>query len=327
MGPPTYLEPSHERLLGRSWPIAELLKQVELVADNVHCVTLVGETGSGKELVAEAIHEASGRDGRLVAINCGALAEGVLESELFGHVQGAFTGATTAREGLVAQAADGTLFLDEVTSTPPRLQTMLLRLLENSTYRAVGHNRELTARVRVVAAAQPDIETATEDGRFRADLWYRLSRRLVDVPTLEQRREDIPLLALHFAQQMIPNARLSMELSLGLVRASWPGNVRQLRNVAERIAEASEDGLLQDTRPLPRADDRQAPRANERIRLRRQKRERPGRGELERVLNDVGGRVAAAAQHLDVDRKTIYRWIEALGIELDALRPVDPADE
>ena len=326
-GPTSYLEPNHPTLLGRSWPLAKLLEQVDRVATNEHCVTLIGETGSGKELVAGAIHDESGRGGRLVAVNCGALAEGVLESELFGHVQGAFTGAVAARKGLVEQAEGGTLFLDEVTSTPPRLQTVLLRLLDNGTYRAVGGNVEHRANVRVIAAAQPDIIDAPDTGRFRADLWYRLSRRLLHIPPLRVRREDIPILARHFARQQRADAELSMELSLALCRAAWPGNVRQLRNIVERIVEASDDELLHDISQVPQAGHQEADApSQQRMRVRKPKRERPSRGDLERLLRAGRGRVAVAAQQLEVDRKSIYRWIESYGIDLDALRPADPPE-
>ena len=320
-GPASFVEPDHPTLLGRSFPMAELLRQVAVVADNEHAVTLLGETGTGKELVATAIHDKSGRQGALVAVNCGALAEGVLESELFGHVQGAFTGAAAGRKGLVAQAEGGTLFLDEVTSTPARLQTVLLRLLENGTYRPVGGNEELTADVRVIAAAQPDIADAVEAGSFRSDLWYRLSRRVVEIPSLAARRVDIPLLARHFAQLTRPGVELSPELSLALVRAPWRGNIRELRNVAERIAENGEGDVLTDTSIVPHGNAAASePTAKKKIRLRRAKRQRPSKAELERVLREVDGRVAMAAERWDVDRKTVYRWIDAHGVDIDALR-------
>lgn len=317
--PAGFAEPRHPRILGCSWPIAQILGDVSRVAESEHAVTLVGETGTGKELVAEAIHEGSGRSGALVAVNCGALAEGVLESELFGHVQGAFTGAASGREGLVAQAEGGTLFLDEVTSTPLRLQTVMLRLLENGTYRPVGGNQELQADVRVVAAAQPQILRSTEDGSFRPDLWFRLSRRMVELPPLRERLEDIPLLARHFAREVVPDAELTPALSLALLGAPWPGNVRQLRNVVERIAEASAQPLLSDTSKVPSSDPTTASASPERIRQRRPKRARPSRETMERVMDDAEGRIATAARRLGVDRKTVYRWLDAHGIErLDA---------
>lgn len=313
-GPATIAETSHPNILGVSWPIVRMLDEIARVAPSEHVVTLIGETGTGKELVAEAIHHQSGRPGELVAINCGALAEGVLESELFGHAAGSFTGAAAAREGLVAQAEGGTLFLDEVTSTPLRLQTVMLRLLENGTYRRVGSNEELRADVRVIAAAQPDIAESTGSGRFREDLWFRISRRLIELPALSKRREDIPLLARHFARSIIPDAELTPALSLALLRAPWSGNVRELRNIVERIAEASPDALLSDTSIVPSASRPASSRPPAPIRQRRPKRARPSKETLERVMAEAKGEVSAAAKRLDVDRKTIYRWLDAHGL-------------
>jgi DNA-binding NtrC family response regulator len=316
IGTVSYAEPNHPTLLGKSPALAKLLEEIATVATHTLPVTLLGETGTGKELVARAIHQAGGRRGSLVVVNCGALAEGVLESELFGHVQGAFTGAAGARPGLVLEAEGGTLFLDEVTATPPRLQTVLLRLLENATYRRVGGNEEITADVRVVAAGQPDLIEATTSGRFRPDLWHRLSRRVVQLPPLCDRRQDIPLLARLFARQIRPAAELTPELSLALLRASWPGNVRQLRNVAERLAELSGDDVLSDTSLVPRDDaGGHALQAPGKIRLRRPKRGRPSRVELERLLDELGGRIAGVADRLHVDRKTVYRWLDAYAID------------
>lgn len=323
LDPRHFAEPHHRTILGHSWSVAQLLEDVDRVATNPHAVTLVGETGTGKELVAAAIHERSERTGDFVAVNCGALSEGLLESELFGHVQGAFTGATSSRRGLVARAEKGTLFLDEVTSTPPRLQTVMLRLLESGTYRPVGGNDESRADVRVIAAAQPDIHEAIDAGSFRRDLWYRLSRRIVELPPLRERREDIPLLARHFARTERPKAELAPELSLALVEAPWKGNVRELRNVVERSVEASRDTRLSNTTAVPHG--RQTPRERPRMRLRQPKRERPSREALVKLLIDVDGRIAVAATQLGVDRKTIYRWLDAHGIDRDAIRQTDPS--
>ena len=315
LAPPSFAEPSHPDIVGKSWPVARLLEDVTRVGASQHTVTLLGETGTGKELVAKSVHATSGRAGRLVAVNCGALAEGLLESELFGHEQGAFTGAAAPRPGLIAQAEGGTLFLDEVTSTPPRLQATLLRLLENGTYRPVGSNDEQTADVRVVAAAQPDILTSIDSGGFRADLWFRLSRRVITVPPLRERTEDIPLLARHFARAIKADAELSSPLSRALIRAHWRGNVRELRNIVEQIADVSQRSLLADASLVPSAAPRSAEPAQTTIRQRRAKRRRPPRRVLEHLLQEHAGRVAAVATALSVNKKTVYRWLEAHGLE------------
>jgi transcriptional regulator with AAA-type ATPase domain len=323
VGPGTFSEPDDPHILGRSWAVAGLIADIERAASSEHAVTLVGETGTGKELSAEGIHARSSRaNGPFVAVNCSALSDGLIESELFGHEQGAFTGADSARAGLVAHADGGTLFLDEVTSTPPRLQAVMLRLLENGTYRPVGGNQQLRADVRVVAAAQPDIVASIDDGSFRSDLWFRLSRRIVELPSLADRREDIPLLARHFARAVRPDAELTAPLSRALIAAEWPGNVRQLRNVVERIAEASPTAELSDTSTVPSAS-RAASVDSPRLRQRRSPTERPSRDTLVELLTQEQGRVSAVARRLGVGRKSLYRWLQAHGIDPEALRSSD----
>ncbi len=293
--PAVFREPNHPRLLGRSHSVAWVIEQARLVARRDTPVLILGETGTGKELVATEVHERSGRPGKLVAVNCAAMADGVLQSELFGHARGAFSGAHSARPGLVASAAGGTLFLDEIADASPQLQASLLRLIENHEYRQVGSDAILTADVRFMAASAPRLRTLVADGGFRDDLWTRLSRWVIEVPPLRERREDIPLLAAHFALQFAERAvALSRELALELLRHDWPGNVRELQGVIERAVVAAGDA---DTIDLPPwlaeqlARDRvafgaESPAASEAApqggvtRLRRPKRKRPTRCSL-----------------------------------------------
>ena len=317
-GPRAYREPSHPLLLGTSWALASLLATIDEVAHDAANVMLIGETGTGKELVARAIHEASERSGAFVPVNCGGLAEGVLHSELFGHTRGAFSGANVARRGLIDEARQGTLFLDEIGAAPTSLQTALLRLLETGEYRVVGASELSTASVRFIAATQPDVEEQMSSGAFRSDLWYRLARRVVRVPPLRERREDILLLASWWAERCSRRrAHFSPELATALLRHDWPGNVRELLAVTERLVAGQDGGelalppwLVEELRPAS-APVEAPPR-------RRVK--RPARAALVASLAAHDGSVADTARQLGVDRKTLYRWLSALSIDLDALR-------
>jgi DNA-binding NtrC family response regulator len=201
-------------------------------------VLLLGASGTGKELVARAVHELSPRAGRaLVVVDCASLPETLFESELFGHERGAFTGAHAARPGLVEAASGGTLFLDEVGDIPLSMQVKLLRLLESGTYRRVGSTELRRADVRVVSATHRDLDAMVADGRFREDLYYRLSTFPVRLPALRERREDIPLLAKSLLERVAPRRlKLAADALARLAAHDWPGNVRELRNVLERAA-------------------------------------------------------------------------------------------
>ena len=200
-------------------------------------ILILGETGTGKECAARAVHALSPRrDGPFVAVNCGGLPEGLLEAELFGHARGAYTGAHDARGGLIDAASGGTLFLDEVGDASPALQAGLLRVLSEARYRRVGETRERTSDVRVVAATHEDLEAAVREGRFRADLWYRLAAVDVALPPLRARGRDILRLARTFLAEDRPGARFEDEARRALLRHSWPGNVRELRWAVARAA-------------------------------------------------------------------------------------------
>lgn len=232
-------EPSANGLIGRSAPFQEMLGLVARVGPSDAAVLLLGESGTGKELVARAIHEASARAARpLVVVDCASLPETLFESELFGHEKGAFTGAQTARPGLVEAASGGTLFLDEVGDIPLPMQVKLLRLLESGTYRRVGSTELRRADVRLVSATHRDLGTMVAQGRFREDLYYRLSTFPIALPPLRERSGDIPLLATSLLARVAPARRLSLATAAlaRLARHPFPGNVRELRNVLERAA-------------------------------------------------------------------------------------------
>jgi two-component system, NtrC family, response regulator HydG len=232
-------QPAAQGLIGRSPAFQRMLELVSRVGPSQASVLLLGESGTGKELVAQAVHEASPRAANpLVVVDCASLPETLFESELFGHERGAFTGASTSKPGLVEAASGGTLFLDEVGDIPLPMQVKLLRLLESGTYRRVGSTELRRTDVRVVAATHRDLKGMVSEGRFREDLYYRLSTFPITLPALRDRVEDIPLLAVALLARVAPQRRMS--LSTGalavLQRHAFPGNVRELRNVLERAA-------------------------------------------------------------------------------------------
>lgn len=232
-------EPVAHGLIGRAPAFQQMLELVARVGPSEASVLLVGESGTGKELLARAVHEASSRaEAALVVVDCASLPETLFESELFGHERGAFTGANTAKAGLAEAANGGTLFLDEVGDIPLAIQVKLLRLLESGTYRRVGSTELRRTDVRVVSATHRDLQAMVEQGRFRQDLFYRLSTFPIRLPALRERRSDIGLLALALLQRVAPRRRLSLDAQAlqRLNEHAFPGNVRELRNVLERAA-------------------------------------------------------------------------------------------
>ena len=232
---------SMQGVIGESNALVELYQIVDRVAETTCTVLITGESGTGKELVARAVHRASARStAPFVAVNCGAIPEALLESELFGHVRGAFTGAHAAKLGRIAQAQGGTLFLDEIGELPLSLQVKLLRVLQAKEYSPVGDTRTLSADIRVVAATNVNLEDAVRLGNFREDLYYRLNVIHLTVPALRERAEDIPLLVHHFLRTAAE--KIGRTKILGVSRAaaqllaeySFPGNVRELENTIER---------------------------------------------------------------------------------------------
>jgi DNA-binding NtrC family response regulator len=229
-------------ILGRSRPMLSLFQMLESVSGAPSTVLITGETGTGKEVVARAIHHNGPRSShRFVALNCSAIPETLLEAEMFGHVRGAFTGADRARQGRFEQAHKGTLFLDEVGTMSMALQTKLLRALQEREFERVGDNQTIKVDVRVIAATNSDLAEMVRHGTFREDLYYRLNVIKVQLPPLRERREDIPVLARHFLGRYAnsADARLSQRAMRALMAYSWPGNVRQLENAIERAVALS----------------------------------------------------------------------------------------
>jgi formate hydrogenlyase transcriptional activator len=233
-------EYNFEEIIGESLGLKEVLRQVETVAPADSTVLLLGETGTGKELIARAIHHLSARRERtLVKVNCAAIPTGLLESELFGHEKGAFTGAITQRVGRFELAHRGTLFLDEVGDIPPELQPKLLRVLQEQEFERLGSARTIRVDVRLIAATNVDLAQRVGENQFRADLYYRLNVFPITVPPLRERREDIPLLVRYFAQKYARRMKKPIETipsraMAALTEYSWPGNVRELENFVER---------------------------------------------------------------------------------------------
>jgi DNA-binding NtrC family response regulator len=307
-----------DELLGQSPPMRELYDQLSRVAGSEVSVLITGESGTGKELVARALHRTSPRrDGPFVPLNCAAIPEALLESELFGHERGAFTGAQTARKGVLMQAHGGTLFLDEIGELPLALQPKLLRALEEKRFRPVGGDREVEFEAAIVAATNRDIETAVEEGRFRMDLYFRVNVIQLVMPPLRSRGTDILLLAQHFLERAATRAGkevrgISEPAAEKLLGYDWPGNVRELRNAVERAVAMTrfEKIAVED---LP-----------EKVRAYRQSRlvldsedptELVPMEEVERryilhVLRTVSGNKTLAARVLGLDRKTLYRKLQ-----------------
>jgi two-component system response regulator PilR (NtrC family) len=239
-----------ENFIGTSPPMERLKQTIRTIASTGSTIVIRGESGTGKELVARAIHACSPRAGEpFVSVNCGAFPETLLESELFGYVKGAFTGAGQNKSGLFEVASGGTLFLDEISETTPAMQVKLLRVLQERTLRPVGGTQEIAVDVRVISATNKDLDELVASGGFREDLYYRLSVIPIVVPPLRERREDIPLLALHFLKKYAPAAgksivRITPQSLDSLRDYDWPGNVRQLENTVERaVALESSDQL------------------------------------------------------------------------------------
>ncbi|WP_313382711.1 two-component system response regulator GlrR [Pantoea sp.] len=241
-----------EAIVTRCPIMLRLLEQAHMVAQSDVSVLINGQSGSGKEVLAQAIHAASPRAGKpFVAINCGALPEQLLESELFGHARGAFTGAVSAREGLFQAAEGGTLFLDEIGDMPPSLQVKLLRVLQERKIRPLGSNHDIDINVRIISATHRDLPKAMEKKEFREDLFYRLNVVNLKLPALHERTEDIPLLAAHLLRQAADRHKpfvrsFSVDAMKRLMTASWPGNVRQLVNVIEQCVALTSSPVISD---------------------------------------------------------------------------------
>jgi two-component system response regulator GlrR len=298
-------------IVSRSNRMSELLAEARMVAKSDASVLLRGDSGAGKEMLARAIHKASARaDKPFVAVNCGAIPEALLESELFGHMKGAFTDAHANHKGLFQQADGGTLLLDEIGDMPPALQVKLLRVLQERAVRPLGASQSIEVDVRIISATHRDLDAAMAAGQFREDLYYRLNVVTLTLPPLSARREDIPLLANHFLQKLSTKygKRLSgfaPEALKALATAAWPGNVRQLYNVVEQVCALSSSpliplALVQRALRVPTVEVQTYAEAKQRFE----------RDYLVGLLKLTDGNVADAARLADRNRTEFYRLLQ-----------------
>ncbi|RME37832.1 MAG: sigma-54-dependent Fis family transcriptional regulator [Deltaproteobacteria bacterium] len=316
-------------IIGTSPAIQELKRQIEVAAPTSGWVLITGENGTGKELVARSIHAKSKRaNGPFVEVNCAAIPEELIESELFGHEKGAFTGATSARRGKFDQANGGTLFLDEIGDMSLKTQAKILRILQERKFERVGGNRTIEVDVRVVAATNKNLEAEIEAGNFREDLYYRLNVLPFHVPPLRERREDIPMLAEHFlhyfcSQESRESKRLDAAALKALMNYGWPGNVRELKNIIERLVIMVPDAVI--TREhLPagilraKDDSRQAVYAaleNGETSF-RAAREEFEKEFILRKLEEYDWNISRTAEAIEMERSNLHKKIKAYGIEL-----------
>lgn len=311
-------ESSRYRLIGSSAAMQRVVHLIQKIAPTAATVLIRGASGTGKELVARALHyNGPRRDRPLVTINCAALQETLLESEIFGHEKGSFTGATQAKPGLVEVAEGGTLFIDEIAEMATGLQAKLLRVLEDGSFRRVGSTQEQHADVRLVAATNKNLEGEIKEGRFREDLYYRLNVVTIELPSLRDRREDIPELVEHFltSRQVGPRRfQIHADALAALVRHDWPGNVRELSNLIERAQILAEEqtitlddlpdilGDASSPHPGAHADNPRLLRDVE-------------RRHVQEILREEKGNKVQAAKSLGISRRALYRLIEKYKLE------------
>ena len=313
-------------ILGRSQAVKDMLHIISTVAPTEATVLITGESGTGKELVARALHEGSARaDKPLVTVNCAALAENLLESELFGHEKGSFTGAERRREGRFVQANGGTLFLDEIGEMPMQLQAKLLRALQQGEVQRVGSDSPITVNVRVLAATNRDLRLEAAQKRFREDLYFRLNVISIDVPPLRQRGEDIPLLAAHFLQRFAGRNRKSIkgfapQALDSMLRYPWPGNVRELENAVERAVILCNGDLITgrelpanviDASPL--AEAALVPEGD--VSLAGLSLDMVERRAIEETLRQTGDNKSEASRRLGITRATLHNKLRKYGLE------------
>ena len=303
-----------ESMIGQSKPMHEVFDLICDVAPMDSTVLITGETGTGKGLAAKAIHTNSPRcNGPFVTVNCGAIPEHLMESELFGHQKGAFTDAKEMKKGRLELAHDGTLFLDEVGEINMRMQIDLLRVLEDRVFYRVGGTQPIEADFRVIAATNRNLEKAIKDGSFREDLFYRLNVISIKMPSLSKRKEDIPLLAEHFLQRFIQETnknidKIDREAMDELMLYDWPGNVRELENAIERaVVVAKERKILPEHLPIFCHEPLHAPRNNSLQEVEK--------AHIRLILTDNDWNIARCAKILDIDRSTLYSKIKRYGLQ------------
>jgi DNA-binding NtrC family response regulator len=315
-------EPQDSAIIGRSPKMLEVYKAIGRVAASNVSVLITGTSGTGKELVARAIHQHSKRkDHPFTPVNCGSFTETLLESELFGHERGAFTGAAAAHRGLVEASDGGTLFLDEITETSLSFQVKLLRVIQEQQVRRVGSSKYTPIDVRILAASNRDMGQLLKQSQFREDLYYRLAVVRIDLPSLEERRDDIPLLVRHFLQRFNQKNGLSVTIDPAAVQLlqqmRWPGNVRELENTVNRLAIFAPTGEITladveaETQRTPESEDEVSPVAATPDRLMELERQH-----ILQILKQTGGNRSEAARRLGIERKTLYRKALRLGIDL-----------
>ena len=316
-------ESNRYQIIGRSPAVQRVMQLIQKVAPTDATVLIRGATGTGKELVARALHHNSPRrDRTLVTINCAALQENLLESELFGHEKGSFTGASQAKHGLIQVAEGGTLFIDEVAEMSPAMQAKLLRVLENGHYRRVGGTQEQHADVRIIAATNKALEEEQKNGRFREDLFYRLNVVTLPLPPLRERRDDIPLLIDHFlTTRQIGKIKYQIQpyaLQM-MMRYDWPGNIRELVNVLERAQILAEDNLittddLPENMVLSPVGEADASKPGT-VEVQPDNLEAIERRHIQAVLQRCNFNKVVAAKSLGVSRRALYRLIEKYQLE------------
>ncbi len=318
--------PELKHLIGESEAFLQAVGKIPLVAKCDATVLISGETGTGKEVCARAIHHLSPRAGKsMVAINCGSIPIDLVESELFGHQRGAFTGATTSKLGLIEEAEGGTVFLDELDSLPLLAQVKLLRFLQEKEYRSVGSTKTRTADVRVIAATNVNIENAVRAGKIRQDLYYRLNMIPIALPPLRERREDIPLLAANFLNQFAQRygqqvTGFSPEALIKLCAYDWPGNVRELESVVGRAVTFAESPVLnsQDVslpNPIPKSFQEMKDEMVKQFE----------RTYIQSLLIVFGGNITKAAEAAQKNRRAFFELIRKLGINPDRFRGKEEA--
>lgn len=307
-------------MIGNSPKMKNIIETVEQVAPTRTTVLITGESGTGKELVAQAIHQCSGRTGKFVPVHCSALPDNLIESELFGHERGAFTGAVEMRKGRFELAEGGTIFLDEIGEIPLHIQVKLLRVLENRAFERIGGSETIITDARVVAATNRDLKKMVEEGTFREDLFYRLDVVSLEIPPLRERKEDIPLLVKHyldvFNKENGKDIGITETAMASLCAYAWPGNIRELRNCVERmvvlcrgkmidlenvpvdIREGVTPGIAKTVLSQPSCDLE----CNEKMLI-------------ERALNECGGNRTKAAEKLGISRRTLHRKLHTYNLE------------
>jgi len=310
--------------VGRSPKMLEVYKAIGRVAASNVGVLITGASGTGKELVARAIHQHSKRkDQAFTPVNCGSFTETILESELFGHEKGAFTGAASAHRGLVEASDSGTLFLDEITETTLSFQVKLLRVIQEQQVRRVGSNKYIPVDVRILAASNRDLAQLLKQSQFREDLYYRLAVVRIDLPSLEERRDDIPLLVRHFLRRFNDKNALSVSIDPAAVQLlqqmQWPGNVRELENTVNRLAIFAPTGEITladveaETQRVPESGPEPVAASAAPDRLLELERQH-----ILQILKQTGGNRSEAARRLGIERKTLYRKALRLGIDLQS---------